>query len=38
MFRISLLLWLIALATLNLTVHRYSEPIIDFSPRWAPDS
>ena len=38
MFRISLLLWLIALAALNLTVIRYSETIIDFSPRRAPDS
>ena len=35
MFRISLLLWLIALAALNLTVLRYSETIIDFSPKFA---
>ena len=35
MFRISLLLWLIALAALNLTVLKYSEPIIELSPKFA---
>ncbi len=35
MFRISLLLWLIALAALNLTVLRYSEAIIDLSTKFA---
>jgi hypothetical protein len=35
MFRISLLLWLIALAALNLTVLRYSEAIINLSPKFA---
>src|SRR4051812_35516339 len=35
MFRISLLLWLIALAALNLTLLRYSEAVIDLSPKFA---
>src|SRR5262249_25461052 len=35
MFRISLLLWLIALAALNLTVFRYSEALINISPKLA---
>jgi hypothetical protein len=35
MFRISLLLWLIALAALNLTVLKYSEAVIDLSPKLA---
>ncbi len=34
MFRISLLLWLIALAALNLTLLKYSEAVIDFSPKF----
>ena len=35
MFRISLLVWLVALAALNLTVLRYSEAILDLSPKFA---
>jgi hypothetical protein len=35
MFRISLLLWLIALAALNFTLLRYSEAVIDLSPKFA---
>jgi hypothetical protein len=35
MFRISLLLWLIALAALNLTLLKYSEAVIEFSPKFA---
>jgi hypothetical protein len=35
MFRISLLLWLIALAALNLTLLRYTEAVIDLSPKFA---
>jgi hypothetical protein len=35
MFRISLLLWLIALAALNLTLLKYSEAIIDLSEKFA---
>jgi hypothetical protein len=35
MFRISLLLWLIALAALNLTLLKYSEAVIDLSPKFA---
>ena len=35
MFRISLLLWLVALAALNLAVLRYSEAVIDLSPKFA---
>lgn len=35
MFRISLLLWLIALAALNLTVLKYSEAVLDLSPKFA---
>ena len=35
MFRISLLLWLIALAALNLTLLKYFEPVIDLSPKFA---
>jgi hypothetical protein len=35
MFRISLLLWVIALAALNLTVLKYSEPLIELSPKFA---
>jgi hypothetical protein len=35
MFRISHLLWLIALAALNLTLLRYSEAVIDLSPKFA---
>ncbi len=35
MFRISLLLWLIALAALNLTLLKYSEAAIEFSPKFA---
>ncbi len=35
MFRISLLLWLVALAALNFTLFRYSEAIIDLSPKFA---
>lgn len=33
MIRISLLLWLIALAALNLTLLKYCEPVVQFSPR-----
>jgi hypothetical protein len=33
MFRISLLLWLIALAALNLTLLKYCEAVVHFSPR-----
>jgi hypothetical protein len=35
MFRISLLLWLVALAALNLTLLRYSEAVINLSPKFA---
>jgi hypothetical protein len=35
MFHISLLLWLIALAALNLTLLRYSEAVINLSPKFA---
>ncbi len=35
MFRISLLLWLIALAALNLTLLKYSESVIEVSPKFA---
>ncbi len=35
MYRISLLLWLVALAALNLTLLRYSEAVIDLSPKFA---
>jgi hypothetical protein len=35
MFRISLLLWLVALAALNLVLLRYSEAVIDLSPKFA---
>ena len=35
MFRMSLLLWLVALAALNLTLLRYSEAVIDLSPKFA---
>jgi hypothetical protein len=35
MFRISLLLWLIAFAALNLTLLKYSEAVIDLSPKFA---
>jgi hypothetical protein len=35
MFRISLLLWLIAVAALNLTVLKYSEVVIELSPKFA---
>lgn len=35
MFRISLLLWLIALAALNLTLLKYSEAIIGLSEKFA---
>jgi hypothetical protein len=35
MFRISLLLWLIALAALNLTLLKYTEAVIDLSPKFA---
>jgi hypothetical protein len=35
MFRISLLLWLIALAAVNLTVLKYSEPLIELSTKFA---
>ncbi len=35
MFRISFLLWLVALVAVNLTVFRYSEAIIDLSPKFA---
>ena len=35
MFRISDLLWLIALAALNLTLLKYFEPVIDLSPKFA---
>jgi hypothetical protein len=35
MFRISLLLWLVALAALNLTLFKYSEAVIDLSPKFA---
>jgi hypothetical protein len=35
MLRISLLLWLIALAALNLTLLKYCEAIIEFSPKFA---
>ncbi len=35
MFRISLLLWLIALAALNFTLLKYSESVIEVSPKFA---
>ena len=35
MFRISLLLWLVALAALNFTLLRYSEAAIELSPKLA---
>jgi hypothetical protein len=35
MFRISLLLWLIALVAVNLTLLRYSEAVIELSPKFA---
>jgi hypothetical protein len=35
MFRISDLLWLIALAALNLTLLKYFEPVIGLSPKFA---
>jgi hypothetical protein len=35
MFRISLLLWLIALVALNLTLLKYSEDVIQLSPKFA---
>jgi hypothetical protein len=35
MFRISLLFWLIALAALNLTLLKYSERVIELSPKFA---
>ena len=35
MFRISLLLWLIALVALNLTLLRYSDAVIELSPKFA---
>jgi hypothetical protein len=35
MFRISMLLWLIALAALNLTLLKYSEAVIDLSTKFA---
>jgi hypothetical protein len=35
MFRISLLLWLIVLAALNLTLFKYSEAVIELSPKFA---
>jgi hypothetical protein len=35
MFRISLLLWLIALAALNLTLLKYSEAVLELSPKFA---
>jgi hypothetical protein len=35
MFRISLLLWLVALAALNFTLLRYAEVVIDLSPKFA---
>ena len=35
MFRISLLLWLVAIAALNLVFLKYSESVIDLSPKFA---
>src|SRR5262249_26085924 len=35
MFRISLLLWLIALAALNLSLLRYSDAVIGLAPKFA---
>ena len=35
MFRISLVLWLVALAALKLVVLRYSEAVIDLSPKFS---
>jgi hypothetical protein len=35
MYRISLLLWLIARAALNLTLLKYSEAVINLSPKFA---
>jgi hypothetical protein len=35
MFRISLLFWLIALAALNLALLKYSERVIELSPKFA---
>jgi hypothetical protein len=34
MFRIAMLLWLVALAALNLTLFKYSETVIDLSPKF----